>query len=227
MSDAKRITQILRDCKLFGSVEPRQLADIAEIAQLVNVERGQRLFDQGQPCQGMYIIGDGQVKLFRLNPEGKEHLLHMAGPGATFAEAALFGGFDYPASSESVADCELVFLPKKPFLALLMDHPGISLKLLAGFSVWLRRMVDLMEDIVLRDAAGRLAKYLLSLRADDNAALVQLPMKHQELAAHLGMTRETVSRTLSHLETRRLIALQPRGEVELRDPDGLAELAGE
>lgn len=227
MSDMDRITQILRDCKLFGSLEPSQLRSIVEIARLHTAERGERLFDQGQPCEGMYVIGSGQVKLFRLNPEGKEHLLHMAQTGQTFAEAALFGGFDYPASSEAVADCELVFLPKGPFLKLMMNHPGIPLKLLAGFSIWLRRMVDLMEDIVLRDAAGRLAKYLLSLRKGEKETVVQMPMKHQELAAHLGMTRETVSRTLGHLETKRMIALLPKGEVKLRDVAALSELAGE
>ncbi len=228
MKDTDRIARVLRDSKLFGSLDPEQLLAVAAIARLQPAPRGLRLFDQGATCEGMFVVGAGQVKLFKLSPEGKEHLLHMVRPGETFAEAALFGGFDYPASAETVADSELVFLPKRPMLELLTGHPALPLKLLAGMSVWLRRMVDLMEDIVLRDAAGRVSKYLLALRADDGtkAPVVQMVLKHQELAAHLGMTRETVSRTMAHLESLGLIALLAKGQVRLKDPAGLAELAG-
>jgi CRP/FNR family transcriptional regulator len=230
MTERDRIIRTLRGSKLLGSLDAEQLSAIADIARLQQAARGQRLFDQGAECEGMFVVGGGQpggqVKLFKLSPEGKEHLLHMVRPGETFAEAALFGGFDYPASAEAVTDCELVFLPKSPMLRLLADHPAVPLKLLAGLSIWLRRMVDLMEDLVLRDAAGRVAKHILSLRTDERSPIVQMTFKHQELAAHMGMTRETISRTLAHLESLGLIALLPKGQIRLKDPQGLEDLAG-
>lgn len=226
MTDRERIRNILRDCKLFAELNGEQFDAMASIGRLEEVGKGEQLFSQGQECAGMFIVGSGQVKVFKLSPEGKEHLLHVVRPGETFAEAALFGGFDYPASAQAVANAELVFLPKKPMLKLLADHPVMPLKLLAAMSVWLRRMVDLMEDIVLRDAAGRLAKYILAQRQDEKSHAVAIPLKHQELAAHMGMTRETVSRTLAHLEALGLIALLPKGRIKLRDAKRLADLAG-
>lgn len=225
MTDRDTITRHLRASKLFGSLEPDQLAAVARIGRLIEAGRGERLFEQGGECEGMFLLVAGRVKVFKLNPDGKEHLLHQIGPGETFAEAALFGGMDYPASAQATADSTLILLPKRSLLALLADHPAIPLKLLAGMSVWLRRMVDLMEDLVLRDASGRLAKHLLSLRADPKVATVKLTMKHQELAAHLGLTRETISRTMAHLETLGLIVPMPKGQVRLKDPAGLDELA--
>jgi CRP-like cAMP-binding protein len=225
MADRDRIVTALRNCKLFAELSGEQMLAMAGIARLIEAGKGERLFEQGAECEGMFVVASGQVKVFKLNPEGKEHLLHLVLPGETFAEAALFGGFDYPASAQAVTDAELVFLPKRPMLKLLADHPIIPLKLLAAMSTWLRRMVDLMEDIVLRDAAGRLAKYILSQRTSPGDDLVTIPLKHQELAAHLGMTRETVSRTMAQLESLRLIALLPKGRVQLRDTKGLSELA--
>ena len=226
MRDTERIITVLRSSRLLGSLDAVQLAALCQIARLQQAGRGERLFDQGDECAGMFIVAAGQAKVFKLSPDGKEHLLHMVSAGETFAEAALFGGFDYPASAQAVTNCELVFLPKKPMLKLLTDHPTIPLRLLAGMSVWLRRMVDLMEDLVLRDAAGRIASHILALRTDESAAVVKMKLKHQELAAHLGMTRETVSRTLAHLESLGLITLMPKGQIRLKDAAGLARLAG-
>ena len=226
MKTRQTILEALRGTKLLGSLSAGELSAVANIAELQSVRRGERLFDQENSCEGMFVVARGQVKVFKLNVEGKEHLLHMVREGETFAEAALFGGFDYPASAQAVADSQLVFLPKRPLLQLLTLHPELPLKLLASMSMWLRRMVDLMEDLVLRDAAGRIAKHLLSLRADPADATVKMKLKHQELAAHLGLTRETVSRTLAHLESLGLIMLLPKGCVRLKDAKGLSELAG-
>ncbi|MDD4888724.1 MAG: Crp/Fnr family transcriptional regulator [Phycisphaerae bacterium] len=226
MGQRDLITRYLRSSKLLGSLDAPHLAAIADIATLQSAGKGERLFDQGSECAGMFVVGMGQVKVYKVSPDGKEHLLHMVCAGETFAEAALFGGFDYPASAEAVAASELVFLPKRPMLQLLADHPAVPLKLLAGMSIWLRRMVDLMEDLVLRDAAGRIAKHILSLQSDDKATVVQMTLKHQELAAHMGMTRETISRTLAHLESLGLITLMPKGKIRLKDAAGLAQLAG-
>jgi CRP/FNR family transcriptional regulator len=224
MDDRERLTRMLRDCRFFGGLEPNQLAALVDIARLQQASRGRRLFEQDTPCQGLFVVGSGRVKLCRVNPDGKEHILHMADPGQTFAEAAVFGDFDYPVAAEVVDDAELAFLPKGPMLKLMVDHPQMPLKMLASMSQWLRRLVDLMESIVLRDAAGRVAKYLLALRESESADTVRVPIRHQDLAAHLGLTRETISRTLGHLETEGLIQLRPRGEVALTDVDGLATL---
>ncbi|MCG3179948.1 MAG: CRP-like cAMP-activated global transcriptional regulator [Phycisphaerae bacterium] len=224
MDNEPDVVRVLRNCRLFASLDPAQIAALAEISRLDRATRGQRLFEQDTPCVGMYVVGAGKVKLAKVSPEGKEHILHMAEPGQTFAEAAVFGGFDFPVSAEVVEDAELAFMPKGPTLKLLVDHPQITLKLLAGMSQWLRRMVDLMESIVLRDAAGRVAKYIVSLRRG-RETMVTLPLKHQELAAHLGLTRETISRTLGHLETLGLITQLPKSQIALKDPRGLEELA--
>jgi CRP/FNR family transcriptional regulator len=227
MKTREVVIETLRGTKLLGSLSADELSAVGGIAELQSIQRGERLFDQGNPCEGMFVVARGEIKVFKLGGQGKEHLLHMVRAGETFAEAALFGGFDYPASAQAVADSQLVFLPKQPLLKLLNDHPALPLKLLASMSVWLRRMVDLMEDLVLRDAEGRIAKHLLGLRSDPADATVKMKLKHQELAAHLGLTRETVSRTLARIESLGLIMLLPKGYVRLKDARGLSELAGQ
>ena len=104
----------------------------------------------------MYVVGSGLVRVFKTAPNGKEHVLHLVGPGNTFAEVAAIGGFDCPANAEAIAPTTCVLLPRAPLKRLMeQDHP-LCLQLMTGLTLWVRHLVSLMEDVVLRDAAGRM-----------------------------------------------------------------------
>ena len=218
MEDSVRIRLFLTRCRMFARVEPVLLERITVVCRLLTVARHTTVFRQGDPAPGLYVIGSGLVRVFRLAPNGKEHVLHLAGPGMTFAEAAALGGFACPAFAECEEECELVFLPQDELDRLLADEAALSRQLLAGMAVWVHHLVGMLEDIVLRDAAGRLARHLLE-RADERGQ-VQLPSARKHLASHLNLTPETLSRVLRRFQDAGLIS-SSEGELTVRDGAGL------
>jgi CRP-like cAMP-binding protein len=191
------ISDVLSRCPLFARVTPEHQRLLVELATLQRFEGGQRIFSEGDPCPGVYIVVSGLVRIFKLAPTGKEHVLHLVSPGGTFAEVAAIGGFNVPANAQALADTECVLLPDKPFKAALRQNHELCLQMMTGMAVWVRSLVGLLEDITLRDATGRVARLLCDLT--QGTGEVQLPALKKHMASHLNLTSETLSRTLRRL----------------------------
>ncbi len=214
---------ILASCRFFSAVQGQSRERLLAMAMTRRFERGQVIFRTGDRCPGVYIVGSGLVRVFKSSPAGKEHVLHLVGPGGTFAEVAAIGGFDCPASAESLEDTVCLLLPREPFAAALRDDHALCLQLMGSMAGWVKHLVALLEDIALRDAVSRVARYLLGA-ADPDDGTVQLPSLKKHLASHLNLTSETLSRTLRRLSDDELIEVDDMGIV-VADREGLGQVA--
>jgi CRP/FNR family transcriptional regulator len=187
-------------------------------------ERSTMIFRQGDQCPGVFIVGSGLVRIFKMAPSGKEHVLHLVGPGNTFAEVAAIGMFDCPAFAEALEDTRCVLLPIAAFSRALNNDHALCLQLMASMARWVKHLVGLVEDVVLRDAAGRTARYLLDApHAADGS--VHLPSLKKHLASQLNLTSETLSRTLRRLEEMGLITSDAERGIIVVDRPGLQSAA--
>jgi CRP/FNR family transcriptional regulator, dissimilatory nitrate respiration regulator len=223
------IIDILHDCKLFAHVPDEGFRRLATMARICNFRKGQLIFRENEECPGVYVVGSGQIRVFKTGSGGKEHVLHIVGPGGTFAEVAAIGGFALPASAEALMKSTCVLLPFAPFRKLLDDDPATTKAMLLGLTHWVRHLVNLMEDLVLRDAAGRIARLLLEAKSIGEGAtgkgIVKLPGLKRHLASHLNLTSETFSRTFRRLIDAGLIAEGKNNRVELLDTKALRRVA--
>jgi CRP/FNR family transcriptional regulator len=213
---------IIDGCRLFARITPEARARLAGIARPVIEPARRMLFRQGDPCPGAFVVGSGCVRVFKLAPSGKEHILHLCRSGGCFAEAAAIGGFSCPAFAETVEDSVLALLPTGPFMELLRTDHRLCLDLLAGMAGWLHQLVDQVEGLVLSDAAGRLARWLLADARGTGRA--RLPSPNRLLALQLNLTAETLSRTLRRFAEERLIVHEGDAVTIIDDP-GLAAVA--
>jgi len=218
------VADILHECKLFSDVPPSSFTRLATIARICRFRKGQSIFREGDACPGVYVIGSGSVRVFKSAAGGKEHVLHIVGPGQTFAEVAAIGRFNCPASAEAVAQTVCALLPLDRFHQALETDHALCRGMMSGMALWVRHLINLMEDVVLRDAAGRLARFLLESMQDADG-MVQLPGLKRHVASHLNFTSETFSRTLRRLVEAGLIAQDDSNRVQVLDPQKLRQVA--
>lgn len=209
---------------LFSGLDPDKIAELAAVAELRRRQKGRLLFRTGEPADGFYGVASGKVRIYRSSPSGKEHILHVFGPGEAFAEVVVFQGGVFPADAQTLEDSELLFFPRRGFVALLRDDPELAMAMLALLSSRLRFFVKKIEELSLKEVPARLAAHLLLLHAAQKKRRLDLELSKGQLAGYLGTIPETLSRVLRRMAEDGLIALDGQAVV-LTDVERLAEVA--
>lgn len=208
-------TQILSQSPLFSQLTPAELTFLAQRTVPRRYSPGEIVFSEGEPCTGLHVVEQGQIRIFKTSATGREQVLSIDGPGSSVAEVPVFDGGNYPASAAAVGDVTLLFISKQDFQALCLNHPQVALKVLRVVGARLRRLVGIIEELSFTTVRHRLAAYLLRLAQSEGQTTprgieVQLPAGHQELAAQIGTVRELVSRNLSRLQAEGILKVDGR-----------------
>ena len=219
--------EILRGLPLFARLGDEALRAVADRTVVRTVPEGRILFRRGAAAEGLYVVLEGAVRVYRSNQQGREQTLHVQGPGQPLAEVPLFDGGPYPASARAETESRVLFLPRDAFEWAYRNHPEIADATIRELGRRLRRMVGLVEKISLRDVPARVAMTLLEYAeregpVKDGTELV-LPRTQDELAAELATTRESIARALGRM--RREGAIEQRGpRVRIRSVAALESL---
>lgn len=220
---SKRFNEIVTQCHLFGGLTAADVELLATVIRRKTVAKSEVVFEEGQQADGFYLVEAGKVKVYKLSPGGKEHILHIVQPGNSFADAAIFGSGQFPAFAEALTDATLIFFPKGPFLDLLHQHSQLSINMIAGLSRYLRQFAMQIEDLTLRDVPARLSRYLLQLSSFVEGR-IELPLSKSQLASNLGTTSESLSRTLRKMSDEEILQVKGRS-IKILDSNRLTDLA--
>ena len=224
----ERLDNALRQCALFEGIPEQDRSALLGIATARKLPKNSTLFGEGDRAEGFYLIISGRVKVFKVSPDGKEHILHIFGPGEPVGEVPVFSGQDFPAFAETLKQSELLYFPRSRFLDLATQQPQILLNMLATLSIRLRRFALKIEQLSLKEVASRLTEALLEMAGEasvaDKQEVVELRITKGQLASQLGTTPETLSRTFQKMTRLGLIRVE-RKRVELLDRKGLEGLA--
>lgn len=233
MSTAKpnNAIEVLRKVAIFADLSEPELQFLAERAVPRDYEPGELVFSEGQPCQGLFVVETGALRIFKSSPSGREQVLSVEGPGASVAELPVFDGGNYPASTSAVTQSHVLFVSKQDFYSLCLVHPKVALKVLKVVGARLRRLVGIIEELSFTTVRARLISFLLRLAREgkktDRGLEALLPASNQELASHIGTVRELVSRNLSRLQAEGLVTVEGKNLI-IPDAKKLeAELEGE
>lgn len=222
------LKEALRECALFEGVSETDLGGLLGIAVKRRLAKRSALFAEGERAEGFYLVLDGRVKVFKISPDGKEHILHIFGPGEPVGEVPVFSGKDFPAYAETLKESDLLYFPRARFLELASRQPQILLNMLATLSMRLRRFTQKIEQLSLKEVASRLCDALLEMAGEpsggDEQEVARIEITKAQLASQLGTTPESLSRTFQKMSRLGLIRVESR-RVELLDRKGLQELA--
>jgi len=213
--------QIISSSVLFEGLPSRQLEDINNLAVEKTYQRGETIFFEGDKGIGFYMVGEGKVKIFKVSPMGKEHILHIFGEGEPFGEVPVFHGQPFPATAEALVKTTTIFFPRDRFVKLVEANPSIALNMLAVLSMRLRRFASQIESLSLKEVPARLANYLLYLSEEQGGRdEVLLDISKGQLASLLGTIPETLSRIFARMSEEGLIRVEGRN-IYLLDRKGL------
>ncbi len=210
---------------LFKDLPHHHQQALMAIAVEKPVGKNELIFSEGDEGTGFYIVVEGQIKIYKISLEGKEHILHIFGPGEPFGEVPVFSGDVFPASAEAVKQSRVLYFPRDRFIHLITTDPTLALNMLAVLSKRLRQFTIQIENLSLKEVPGRLAGYLILLSEEQkNPSEVILHISKGHLASFLGTIPETLSRILKKMSEHGLIRVNGK-TIRITDPEGLAWLA--
>jgi CRP/FNR family transcriptional regulator len=222
------LNKALSQCALFEGISEDDRDALLGIAMERALAKKATLFGEGDRAEGFYLILTGSVKVFKISPDGKEHILHIFGPGEPVGEVPVFSGKEFPAFAETLKKSNLLYFPRALFLELASRQPQILLNMLATLSMRLRKFSQKIEQLSLKEVASRLSEVLLEMAEEPSGQggeeVAQLRITKAQLASQLGTTPETLSRTFQKMSRLGLIRVESR-RVELLDRKGLQRLA--
>ena len=221
MTMSERIPELLKNVPLFNALEPAHLDFIASSCELLKFERGASIFRRGDPVQHFYYLLAGGVKIYAMSRDGAEKVIHIATPGETFGEAALFLDVPAPVGTEAIHESIVLALPKTALHKLIEENSRIAYLMLAGMSMRMHRLIQEIKGVALQSASERVIAYLLQLCSEQkDTQNIKLPAKKATIASLLNLTPETLSRTLAKLEKQVLIEVNAT-EIHILDSERL------
>lgn len=185
--------------------------------QHVQYKSGQRIHTIGQSFDMLYIVYSGFLKSVIIDESGNEQVLGFPMKGDLFGMDGIYGK-QYSTEAVALSNCEIILLPFKTFMALGRSQPELEAALYGVMSRELVREQSLIGALGSLSAEARVARFLVSL-SDRFSAMgysgrqFNLRMTRQEIGNYLGLTLETVSRTLSAFNTIGLISVDQRAIV--------------
>jgi CRP/FNR family transcriptional regulator len=193
---------------------------------LQKVKAGQTLFAEGDDADTVFEIVQGILKLYRLLPDGRRQIMGFV---STDKLIGLSDGDAFPYTAEAVTDVSLCRYSRRQFDRLLDEVPGFARRVLNSRSQDLQSAQDQMLLLGRKTAIERIATFIVDLgkltQSASDGARLHVPMPRSDIADYLGLTVETVSRTLTKLKRDRVISLPEAVEVKVIDRDRLEELA--
>jgi len=209
--------------------EPLTLADhlrsLQRYSARLHFARNEMLFDEADPADHVYKIVSGTVRLCRHTPDGRRHITDFLLPGDMigFLECA-----DQPAMAEAVSPVTVIAYPRNRIDALAETDPSIRARILCHLSSNLLEAQRQLFVLGCQNAKERLASFLLRL-ADRTDVMqgdrLDLPMGRQDIADHLGLTIETVSRAITTLKAQGYLVVPNTHQLILANVPALRALA--
>ncbi|MGD9536599.1 MAG: cyclic nucleotide-binding domain-containing protein [Alphaproteobacteria bacterium] len=213
----------VRSLTFCAGLAPQEIGRISAIVTRQRIPAHQMLFYEGDPAEHAYNVTRGAVKLYKLLPDGRRQITGFLLAG-DFLGLAGRDGYSY--SAETITDVELCRFSRRKLDELFNQFPQLERRMLKLATDELIAAQDQMLLLGRRTAAEKVASFLLRLCERERVRgqpgnPVLLPMTRGDIADYLGLTIETVSRTLSQFKRDNLVRQLSLNELELVDEERL------
>lgn len=224
----QRARSILQQRSAFAACPDNVIDDILRRARTVRFAKGETVYRQGEAGDNLIIVLSGGLKVINVTTEAKEVVLGFERAGALLGEIAALDGRERTATVITLEPTEAMLIYRRDLMPILRSSQEAMEALLEGLCGRIRATNALIESYSLETEA-RVASCLVRLveehgRTKNGETSIDFKISQKDLGNHLGLTRETISRTLSSFRERGLIDVRANVIVVL-DPPALATAA--
>lgn len=211
----------IKHVPIFANLNQKEMEEVSEISLSRAIKKGQMIYNAGDDGGKLFVVYKGNVKLFRLNPSGKEQVLRIIHPGEFFGELALFSSLPLTDYAQALSDSEMCILDGERLKEVMAKYPTIAFKVMDVLSRRLESAENQVESISLDPVEVRIARALLDM--EDEHGEILLSMTKGDLASQLGMSQESLSRNLNSMQEEGLILLKGHKRIIIKDRQKLME----
>lgn len=217
--DGKNCIEIV---PIFCNLTYEEMMEVARITKEKTFEKGEMIYMAGDKGEKLYVIHSGKVKITRFTDSGKEQVIRVLGSGEFMGELSLFSHLSLTDNAEALSKTVVCMIDGKKLKELMLKYPSIALKVMEELSQRLEKAENLIENISLHGVEKRIAQALINMANEKNEVL--LKMSKRDLASHLGMSQETLSRKLTVFRDIGIIKLIGHRRIILLDINALKDI---
>jgi len=210
----------------FDRLDKNELAQLEALTEKKRYPANTAVFFQDDPADALYILLSGTAKAFQTSEDGTDRIVRILKPGHAFGELAMIADKPRFQTVQTLQDCEMLRLPKKPFVEFADTHTWVLWTLLRAMAARINQTNHDMLEMSHRDVPYRLLRALSDFAASNGepgrggATRITLPMRAEDLAAMIGADLRTVSRLLDQYESEGTIS-RSGTDWTVTDADGL------
>jgi CRP/FNR family nitrogen fixation transcriptional regulator len=171
------------------------------------------IFGENEPADYLYKVVSGSVRTYKILSDGRRQVGGFYLPGDIFG---LEFADEHTLSADAITDCKVLVVKRSALNALAGRDASVAQQLFALTGRELRRFQDRIL-LLIKSARERVASFLLEMAERASGNIIELPMSRQDIADYLGLSLETVSRTLTSLETAAAIEVSTSRRIVLRN----------
>jgi CRP/FNR family transcriptional regulator, cyclic AMP receptor protein len=184
---------------------------------------------EGQVCRGIYILCKGRVKLSASSSQGQTLIFKIAQPGEVLGLNATVSGVRHETTAETGQPCQLNFVKRDDFLKFLTEHGDACMHAAIHLSRECQQAYQHLRSFVTASAPERIARLMLDWSHDDSRVAtvhgIKVALTHDEIGQIIGMSRETVTRTLANFRQQRIAKLHG-STLLIQNMSAIQKLAG-
>ena len=180
---------------------------------MMTYPRNAEIFGENEPAEYLYKVVSGSVRTYKILGDGRRQVGGFYLPGDIFG---LEFADEHTLSAEAITSCKVLVVKRSALNALAGRDASVAQQLFALTGHELRRVQDRIV-LLIKCARERVASFLLEMAERASGNIIELPMSRQDIADYLGLSLETVSRTLTALETAAAIEVSTSRRIVLRN----------
>jgi CRP/FNR family cyclic AMP-dependent transcriptional regulator len=212
---------------LASDKQMEALVDLFRGGSTLRYHKGEYIIRPGETPSGVFYIEEGFVKAFNISKYGEENLLTIRKEQEVFPLIWALTGQERDIIYQAMAPVTLKRVTREAYVTFLHSRPSVLLPILDMVTEMYRLHSERLLNLEYRSVRERLVSFLLTMserfgQETDGGMVIQVPLRHQDIASSINSSRETASRELAVLERKGLIE-NKRSYITLKDIDKLQE----